>query len=82
MQSGTLLSGNGITNLKAGGIDTTAPGTVNAGAVAVTAVSSRVEMQWPAALDDPGGSGIVGYEVSRGGIVLGRSAGPRLPTRR
>ena len=52
----SALPGTTISNLKIGAMDTTAPGVVNGGAVAVTAVPSRVEMQWPAVLDDPGGS--------------------------
>ena len=33
-----------------------------------------MELQWPAAADDTAGSGVAGYQISRGGVSVGTAA--------
>lgn len=54
--------------------DTTAP-SVPAGLVATSVTSSSINLSWNASTDNPGGSGVAGYDVYRNGTLVGSPAG-------
>ena len=66
-------TGTTISKVEIGNIDRAAPGVVSGGGA--SAFANRVELQWQAAADDNGGSGVVGYQISRGGTYLGTAGG-------
>ena len=66
-------TGTTISKVEIGAVDRVAPGVVSNGGI--SAFSNRVELQWQAAADDNGGSGVVGYRISRGGVNLGTAGG-------
>ena len=66
-------AGTTISKVEIGAVDRVAPGVVSGGGV--SAFANRVELQWQAAADDNGGSGVVGYRISRGGVYLGTAGG-------
>ena len=66
-------TGTTISKVEIGNIDRAAPGVVSGGGV--SAFANRVELQWQAAADDNGGSGVVGYQISRGSTYLGMAGG-------
>lgn len=57
-----------------GGGDTTAP-SVPAGLVAGNATTSSITLSWQASTDNAGGSGVVGYELLRGGQLIASPTG-------
>jgi hypothetical protein len=65
--------GAAISKVEIGAIDRLAPGVISGGGV--SAFADRVELQWQAAADDNGGSGVTGYQISRGSQYLGTAAG-------
>ena len=66
-------AGSAISKVEIGAIDRVAPGAIGGGGV--SAFANRVELQWQAAADDNGGSGVVGYQISRGSTYLGMAGG-------
>ena len=58
-------SGNSISRVSLGAIDTIAPSAVNAQSISVAAVPNRVELQWQGAADNTAGIGIWLYQVNR-----------------
>ena len=66
-------AGSAISKVEIGAIDRVAPGVISGGGV--SAFANRVELQWQAAADDNGGSGVVGYQISRGSTYLGMAGG-------
>lgn len=71
------VANSSITNVRIGAVDRTAPGAVSSGSLVSAASPSRVDLQWAAVSDDSGGSGILSYDVSRGGVSLGRTSSPQ-----
>src|SRR5262249_423713 len=54
--------------------DTVAPNAVSSTPVGSSVQSNSVSLQWPATTDDSIGIGIQGYQITRGGTVIGYSA--------
>jgi hypothetical protein len=56
------MLGTGFTNVKIGGIETTAPTAVAPGSVLSSAFPTRVDLQWTGVTDENAGSGLAGYK--------------------
>ncbi|QWP77150.1 fibronectin type III domain-containing protein [Lysobacter sp. K5869] len=69
----TTSSAANIT-VNAGTPDTTAP-SVPAGLAATSVTSSSINLSWSASTDNPGGSGVAGYDVYRDGTLVGSPTG-------
>lgn len=65
--------GNAIAAVQIGGADRVPPAAVDKQSIAVSAFRRRVDVQWKAATDNPGGSGIAGYWIYRDGNYLMRT---------
>ena len=61
-----------------GHLDTIAPGTINAQMVGSSVYPNHVDIQFPGAVDDTNGSGVVYYQYYRNGTWLTLSAEPEL----
>src|SRR5262249_25471627 len=70
--------GEGLTDIRLGPIDQTAPVQVRLSSVRTSSFSKRVDLQWAATADDSGGIGLVGYQVFRndggGDVLLGTTS--------
>src|SRR5437016_1963544 len=69
-------SGNGISRVDLGPLETVAPTPVNAQLISTTAFPTRVDIHSPGTVDDPNGTGIAFYLMLRNGAVLGSSPTP------
>lgn len=78
-------SGNGITAIDIGQLDTTAPNTVNTQLVGTSAFPNYVDIQFPAVEDQnvtpPGATGIAYYQFFRNGSWLTLTGTPNLEDR-
>lgn len=68
------LDATGNRTVVTSGTDTTAPA-VPSGVTAVASSSTKVTIAWTASADS-GGSGLTGYQIFRGGILVGTSTSP------
>jgi hypothetical protein len=59
-----------ISRVDIGPWDTVSPNPVNPASVGISAYETRVDIQWQPAADDPAGTGIYGYSVTRNGATL------------
>jgi YD repeat-containing protein len=67
----SAVAGSTISKIEAGAIDHAAPAAVPQSSIAISAFPNRVELQWQAATDDAGGSGVAGYQIARAGVSAG-----------
>jgi len=65
-----VFSPNAINEVNLGAIDTLAPNAIAASSITVSAFSDHVNLAWPAATDDPNGTGIAVYLISRNSMPL------------
>src|SRR5260370_27684732 len=71
-------SGNGISAIDIGHMDTVAPNPINAQLVGFSAFPNHVDFQFPGTVDDPNGIGIAYYQYWRNGNWLNMSLTPNL----
>jgi YD repeat-containing protein len=64
-------AGTRISSVQLGAIDRVAPNAVASGSLKTSASPLAVDLQWAAATDNAGGSGVIGYQISRDGVYLG-----------
>ena len=67
-------NGNTISQINLGYLDTIGPTAIPASSIGVTPLPTQVDLQWPAAQDDPNGPGIAFYLISRNGSPLNYTA--------
>ncbi|MGD1097715.1 MAG: hypothetical protein ABSB35_37725 [Bryobacteraceae bacterium] len=67
---GTLVSEADL-----GNIDTIAPNPVSASSIGVSTTTNQVAIQWAATTDDPNGTGIYEYALTRNGQFIGSTTG-------
>jgi uncharacterized protein (TIGR03437 family) len=60
-----VFSPNAITEADLGPLDTIAPNAIAASSISVAGFPDHVNLEWPAATDDPNGTGVAFYLISR-----------------
>jgi len=73
---GIQSSSDTISNVSLGPIDYVAPPPINQASISSVASLHEVDLQWPVGSDDPNGVGLMGYQVSRNGVLLGTTPVP------
>jgi hypothetical protein len=69
-------SGNAISQVQMGTLDQVAPGAVDPNTIATYVLPNRVELEWPGVVDDANGIGLWGYQIYRGGTLIGQTFTP------
>jgi len=69
-------TGNAISLVKLGPLDTVPPGTINPQSVGSSLFSNEIDLQWQGVTDDANGIGFFTYQIFRNGTVMGASTTP------
>jgi len=70
-----LHSSNGMSEVRLGNLEYTAPGAITSSSLRTAAFDNRIDLEWPGVADDANGSGMLMYQVHRNGNFLGRARG-------